>query len=141
MCPNIKMLVFVLALTNAEKTKLVYVSYKKSMRLYTYHTFDVLLRHPYPKLSVAELDPPSGTALCKMLSGEDGKNKTVTLSCGSGKISKVRCVFLLILLKFKYILVHDSFCATSNSAFAQFGINVTITQDFSYTELRAMPFT
>ena len=49
----------------------------------------VMCRLPYPKLGVAELDPPSGTNLCKMLSGEDGNNETVTLSCGSGKISKV----------------------------------------------------
>eukprot|EP00117_Sycon_ciliatum_P018657 scpid41612/ scgid3296/ Beta-galactosidase 16 len=44
---------------------------------------------PYPKLGVAELDPPSGTNLCRMMSGEEGNNETTSLSCGTGKISKI----------------------------------------------------
>lgn len=39
---------------------------------------------PYPRMSVAELEPPSGTALCGFLSGDSEQFSNFTLDCGEG---------------------------------------------------------
>jgi hypothetical protein len=44
---------------------------------------------PYPRLAVAELEPPSGQWLCTRLQGESPNNWNATLSCRLGTIDKV----------------------------------------------------
>lgn len=39
---------------------------------------------PYPRLGVAELEPPSGSALCGFLSGSNTPSNIFTLDCGAG---------------------------------------------------------
>eukprot|EP00117_Sycon_ciliatum_P012977 scpid82919/ scgid13829/ Beta-galactosidase 9 len=43
----------------------------------------------YPKLAVTELEPPSGTAECRFITGTKETNEFVHIACGIGQISKV----------------------------------------------------